>query len=260
MSLERLSTLCARIGLCSRSEAVHYARLGLLLVNGVPAKSSGCLIEANSFVTLSDRAQRMQASKVTIMLHKPLHYASCRAPDGVPLARRLLVPDNRAISCKTRHDPRQLSGLDVADILDQDATGLLMFSQDGRIAARIARDLEKEYSIETFGELQSSQLLALKESFPSSNGKVEFQSSKIQKPNEVDTNDAGRPAVSSHLSITVRGQIHSLDIRQRCANAGLKIYSLSRVRIGGLRLGKLQAGKWTVVRNTDKALAVEATN
>merc|ERR1712203_1061861 len=100
----------------------------------------------------------MQAEKVTLMLNKPLHYASCRAASGQPLARKLLVPMNRAPFCVTRHDPRQLSKLDVTDNLDEASMGLLLLSQDGRVATRVARDAEteKEYHVEVSGGISQS--------------------------------------------------------------------------------------------------------
>merc|ERR1712187_142760 len=112
----------------------------------------------------------MQASQVSIMLHKPLHYASCRAPVGTPLARSLLVPGNRAAICRTRHDPRQLSKLAASDILDEASTGLLVFSQDGRGATRISRslDFKKEYRVQLVGEATESQLIALRASLSTS--------------------------------------------------------------------------------------------
>lgn len=117
---ERLGVLCARLGLCSRNEAVRYARLGQVLVDG-QAVSPLALVAPGAAIELTPRARRMQANKVTLLLHKPLRYVACRATAGAPLARKLLVPENRAGSCRTRHDPRQLSKLDVADVLDENA-------------------------------------------------------------------------------------------------------------------------------------------
>ncbi|CAK0868716.1 unnamed protein product [Prorocentrum cordatum] len=116
---ERLSVLCARLGLCSRSEAVRYIRLGLVCVDGAPVLSAAAVVPEAASIQLEPRGQRMQASKVTLMLHKPRHYASCRARGGAPLARSLLVPANRAPGCRTRQDPRQLSRLAAADALDE---------------------------------------------------------------------------------------------------------------------------------------------
>merc|ERR1719162_1451477 len=112
------------------------------------------MVATSATVEMLERGRRMQAQKVTIMLHKPLYYASCRASPGVPLARKLLTAANRWHLCPTRHDPGQLSRLQPADFLDEGTSGLLLFSQDGRVATKIDRDpdLEKEYCLKSFGE------------------------------------------------------------------------------------------------------------
>ncbi|CAJ1458946.1 unnamed protein product [Effrenium voratum] len=182
---ERLAVLCARMGLCSRNEATRYARLGQILVDGRPCKSATVVVPPDANVELSPRAKRMQAEKVTLLLHKPLRYASCRAAPGVPSARKLLVPENRALSCRTRHDPRQLSKLDVADVLDEASSGALLFSQDGRVATCVSRDpgLEKEYSVVATGEVTQSQMRALQFSLSTtcSDVKVDKQRSYVPR-------------------------------------------------------------------------------
>lgn len=163
---ERLVVMCARVGLCSRNEATRYVKLGLVAVNGEVMQQPGAMVSTDAFVELLDRGKRMQANKVTLMLHKPLHYVTCRAPAGEPLARKLLVPANRAQWCRTKPDPRHLSKLDAADVLDPSSSGLLLFSQDGRVATKVSRDpdLEKEYMLEVAGSsVSDSQLIALRE-------------------------------------------------------------------------------------------------
>lgn len=223
MKVDRLGVLCARLGLCSRNEAVRYARLGQILVDGQPAKSAAVLVASDAAIELSARAKRMQADKVTLLLNKPLRYASCRAPPGIPLARKLLVPENRALSCRTRHDPRQLSKLDAVDILDEASTGVLLFSQDGRVATWVSRDpeLDKEYKIISTGEATPSQLRALELSLStvcSGEVKVDLEKKYIpraQKAKAPSTAPAEtKPAESSTIRVVIRGLVTSSALRQ----------------------------------------------
>eukprot|EP00747_Dinoflagellata_sp_TGD_P047542 gnl/TRDRNA2_/TRDRNA2_145060_c0_seq4.p1 gnl/TRDRNA2_/TRDRNA2_145060_c0~~gnl/TRDRNA2_/TRDRNA2_145060_c0_seq4.p1 ORF type:complete len:270 (+),score=29.09 gnl/TRDRNA2_/TRDRNA2_145060_c0_seq4:66-875(+) len=266
VALERLCVVCARLGLCSRSEATRYARLGLVAVDGKPVLEPAALVPSTATVTLLDRGRRVQANKVTIMLHKPLHYAACRAPAGTPLARRLLVPENRATSCRTRHDPRRLSKLDVADVLDEASTGVLVFSQDGRVATRVARDAstEKEYRVQlagASGSVTSSQLAALSEclgvvskdegdSEPvtgfTAGGGVYGTSVELLEPEE-DSEGQHRDL----LRVVVCGQLPATHIRRTCGLAGLRPEAVVRTRIGRLSLGDLPVGQWTVVSSHD---------
>eukprot|EP00434_Breviolum_minutum_P005468 symbB.v1.2.004819.t1/scaffold279.1/size242841/4 len=251
MKVDRLGVLCARLGLCSRNEAVKYARLGQILVDGKPAASAAALVASDAAIELSARAKRMQADKVTLLLNKPLRYASCRAPAGVPLARKLLVPENRALSCRTRHDPRQLSKLDVVDVLDEASTGLLLFSQDGR--------LDKEYKIISTGEATPSQLQALELSLSMvcSAVKVDLEKNYVpraQKAQAKDLPEETKPTESSTIRVVLCGLVTSSAIRQMCAQAGILPYSISRLRIGGISLGDLPPGQWTVIPCVDELL------
>ncbi|OLP94436.1 Dihydroxy-acid dehydratase [Symbiodinium microadriaticum] len=264
---ERLGILCARIGLCSRNEAAKYARLGQILVDGQPAKSAAALVPSTAAIELTPRARRMQDDKVTILLHKPAHYASCRAGKGVPLARKLLVPENRAPSCRTRHDPRQLSKLDAADVLDEATSGALLFSQDGRVSTTVARDplIEKEYDIVTTGEVTSGQLSALQlnlSTFCEQEAHVQVvpgyipraEKARMLKEDAAAVVEEAKPSTSSRLQVVFSGTVTSSALRQMCAQAGLLLFRVSRVRVGSVRLGNLVPGQWTVVPGVEALL------
>lgn len=240
MGAERLSALCARLGLCSRSEATRYIRLGLVEVDGKIVQHSGALVPNTAAVSLLDRGKRMQASKVTIMLNKPLHYVTCRAPEGKPLARRLLTPDCRAQWSRGQQDPRKLGRLDAADILDEGVTGLLLFSQDGRVTTRVSRDplLEKEYVVHILGHTTESQLVALREGL-NADGAVAVCD---LIPSEGDV---------QQLRVKIQGCISSTRVRQMCSVAGLQYEVITRARMGDVSLGQLQEGQWTVISSED---------
>jgi len=242
-AVERLGQRCARLGLCSRKEATRYIRLGLVTVDACTVRDPATLVPSTASIELLERGRRMQHNKVTILLYKPLHYASCRAPKGSPLARKLLVPANRASICKTRHDPRQLSRLQPTDILDEASTGVLLFSQDGRIATRVARDpdLEKEFRVCAASHVTSSQLEALRAglwTFLDEEGVA----------GAVDVCDVvGEENGVENLRVVLRGPAPSAKIRRACMLAGLHLEGIERVRIGHARLGDLMPGEWTVV-------------
>ncbi|CAE7204642.1 rluE [Symbiodinium natans] len=267
VAAERLGVLCARIGLCSRNEAAKYARLGQILVDGQPAKSAAALVPGTANIQLTPRAQRMQDDKVTILLHKPAHYASCRAGKGVPLARKLLVPENRAPSCRTRHDPRQLSKLDATDVLDEATSGVLLFSQDGRVSTTVARDplVEKEYDILTNGEVTSGQLSALQLNLGtlcSQDARVRevpgyvprAEKARLLQADPAAVVEEAKPSASSRIQVVFCGTLTSSDLRQMCSQAGMLLFRVSRVRVGGISLAKLVPGQWTVVPGVEPLL------
>eukprot|EP00929_Paragymnodinium_shiwhaense_P091155 TRINITY_DN51193_c0_g1_i1.p1 TRINITY_DN51193_c0_g1~~TRINITY_DN51193_c0_g1_i1.p1 ORF type:complete len:267 (+),score=34.75 TRINITY_DN51193_c0_g1_i1:93-893(+) len=257
---ERIGALCARLGICSRNEAVKYVKLGLVLVNGEPVKNAADLVASDADVTLADRGKRMQAEKVTLMLHKPLHYASCRAKEGQPLARRLLVPNNRAMDCKVKYNPKQLAKLDAVDMLGENTAGLLLFSQDGRVSGCVSQGTTIEGSaIEQEFELQlpndatqgsgasESQLAALRAVL---SGICSDPSEDGQSPSDVSVSQID----ASRLWVVFQGAVPSAKVHQACSLAGLRGTSVTRTRIGGVRLGTLPSGQWTAVRKIEEFL------
>jgi len=242
--MERLTVLCAKLGLCSRAEAARYIRLGLIAVDGKEVVNTAAMVPTGASVVLGERGKRMQAHKATLMLHKPKHYVSCRAGTSKLLARSLLIPENRARTCPTRHDPRQLSRLSAADNLDESLAGVLVFSQDGRVATQISRNpnLEQEFTVQVAAPLTSSQQLAFQEGLAmSEEGKTLSVQCSISEAEDG----------SHELRVTMQGPVPASMLRQTCSLAGLRHTDITRTRIGRLELGDLAPGQWTVVNATD---------
>ena len=103
---------------------------------------------------------------MTILLNKPIGYVSGQAEDGYQPASVLIRPENRWAEDRTpiTFKPSQLRGLAPAGRLDIDSTGLIVFTQDGRVARRlIGRDseVEKEYLVRVEGALSPAGLKQL---------------------------------------------------------------------------------------------------
>src|SRR5207247_2035905 len=97
-------------------------------------------------------AQGQQQQQVTILLHKPIGYVSGQAEDGHQPAVTLVSPRSHwnGDASRMRFSPAQLRGLAPAGRLDIDSTGLLVLTQDGRIARQLIGEdsgIEKEYLV-----------------------------------------------------------------------------------------------------------------
>lgn len=221
-------------------------KLGLVTVDGKVVRQPAALAPVTASIELLDRGRRIQENKVTIMLHKPAYYASCRATEGQPLARKLLVPGNRAPSCRTRHDPTRMGRLGVADVLDEASSGVLLFSQDGRVATRVARDLdvEKEYQLRVKGGVTSSQLMVLREVL-----------AQLYGPDGEVPQEGVVPVVeqddSDRLRVVLRGPLPAQRVREASSLAGLLLDGVSRTRIGRVGLDDVGEGMWTVIPTDD---------
>ena len=155
----RLSKLMSEQGLCSRREADNYIERGWVLVDGEPVSELGTKILPTQNITLNHAAQTKQQGPVTILLNKPIGYVSGQAEDGHKPAIVLINAasrwDRRQIAANALH-ASQLKGLAPAGRLDIDSTGLLVLTQDGRIAKQLIGEdspIEKEYLVRVQGQL-----------------------------------------------------------------------------------------------------------
>ena len=137
-STVRLNKRMAELGMCSRREADDWIERGWVRVNGVPAVM-GQPVAPNARIEVAQEAAHQQRQQVTILINKPVGYVSGQAEDGHEPAVALVQPQNRWRECNSRmrwgHE--QLRGLAPAGRLDIDSIGLLVLTQDGRVARHL---------------------------------------------------------------------------------------------------------------------------
>ncbi|MDE1982661.1 MAG: rRNA pseudouridine synthase [Betaproteobacteria bacterium] len=230
----RLSKIMSERGLCSRREADDWIAKGWVSVDGVPVTELGTRIDPAQSITLSPAARRTQSARVTVILHKPVGYVSGQAEDGYRPAVTLVTAQTHwAQDPVTKpFTPAMLSGLAPAGRLDIDSTGLLVLTQDGRIAKTLIgadTEVEKEYLVRVEGRLSQQGLEQLN-----------FGLSLDGKPlRRADVRWQNRDQLRFVLREGKKRQI-----RRMCELVGLKVTGLKRVRIGRVLLGELPPGQW----------------
>src|SRR5512139_1232814 len=158
----RLSKRMGELGLCSRREAETWIVNGWVKVDGQVVNTLGVRVPPQARIEVDPAARAHQSGQVTILLHKPVGYVSGQAEDGYEPASVLIRPENRwsGDSSPVKFHPGHLQGLAPAGRLDIDSTGLLVLTQDGRVAKQlIGQDsgIEKEYLVRvTFGAIASN--------------------------------------------------------------------------------------------------------
>ena len=230
----RLSKLMAQRGLCSRREADSYIAKGWVKVDGVVVSELGSRVLPHQKIELQRAAQEAQASRVTFLLNKPVGYVSAHAEDGYQPAVVLLRPENRWAEdqAPVRFQRDHLRGLAPAGRLDIDSVGLLVLTQDGRIARQIIAEdseVEKEYLVRVSGRLSAEGLRLLNHGL-SLDGEA-LLPAKVWWQN--------RDQLRFILKEGKKRQI-----RRMCELVGLQVVGLKRIRIGKILLGDLPAGQW----------------
>ncbi|RYX96154.1 MAG: rRNA pseudouridine synthase [Comamonadaceae bacterium] len=238
----RLNKRMAELGLCSRREADDWIARGWVRVNGVPAVM-GQPVTADARIEVDRQAEQQQRLQVTILINKPVGYVSGQAEDGHEPAAVLVQPHNRWRECNSRMrwGPEQLRGLAPAGRLDIDSIGLLVLTQDGRVARQLIgedSDVEKEYLVRVSYGHDTSDVQSI---FPRE--KLELLRHGLSLDGQ-----ALRPAYvdwqnPEQLRFVLR-EGKKRQIRRMCEQVGLFVTGLKRVRIGRVNLGHLPVGQW----------------
>lgn len=231
----RLSKLMTEKGLCSRREADAFIEKGWVLVNGLRVQTLGIKVPRTVQVELVPEAGKTQAALVTVMLNKPVGYVSAQPEDDYLPAIKLLTEANYFGEGRPAVEPIRLRGLAPTGRLDIESQGLLIFTQDGRVARALIgedTDVEKEYLVRVQGTLPVQELMRLRHGL------------------SLD----GEPLKPAHVEWVNEDQLRFVlkegkkrQIRRMCEIVGLQVHGLKRVRIGNLRLGQLPEGQWRLI-------------
>ena len=225
----RLSKRMAELGLCSRREADEYIARGWVKVDGVVVDQLGSKVLPQQKITLDAQASATQNNRVTILINKPVGYVSGQAEKGYQPAYVLVTAENH---CSIRFNPLQCKNLAPAGRLDIDSVGLLVLTQDGRIAKQLIgedSDVEKEYLVRVSGRLSQEGLKQL----------------------NFGLSLDGQPLKRAQVSWQNQDQLRFVlkegkkrQIRRMCELVGLRVVGLKRIRIGKVVLGDLPPGQW----------------
>jgi len=243
---ERLSKRMSALGLASRREADEWIEKGWVRVDGVVA-ILGLKVLPHQKIAIDEKARSQQARKVTVILHKPIGYVSGQAEDGYQPAVVLVTPENQWRAAGDKGSParrQDLLGVVPAGRLDIDSTGLLVLTQDGRIAKQLIGEnsaIDKEYLVRVRygkpGKLPASELKRL-------NHGLSLDGQALRPARVWWQND-------DQLRFVLR-EGKKRQIRRMCEAVGLQVLGLKRVRVGQVMLGELPQGKWRLLGAAEK--------
>ncbi|CAN7777918.1 pseudouridine synthase [Paraburkholderia hospita] len=239
----RLSKLMSELGLCSRREADEWIEKGWVTVDGVVIDTLGTKVRPDANIQIDPAAQAMQMKLVTILIHKPVGLVSGQAEDGYEPAVTLVKPENHwdGDQTDTRFSVAHLRQLAPAGRLDIDSTGLLVLTQDGRVAKQLIgghSEIDKEYLVRVaYGDVETD----VEQHFPPESLEQLRHGLELDgvplKPALVDWQNG------EQLRFVLR-EGKKRQIRRMCELVGLDVVGLKRVRMGQVMLGALPPGQW----------------
>lgn len=233
---ERLQKLLAQAGLCSRREAERWITDGRVTVNGRTASVGDKADLRRDKIMVDGRPLGGSEEKRYLMLYKPRGYVTT-------------LKDERGR--KTVADLVHGCGARVVPVgrLDYNSEGLLLLTNDGAWAQHLLHpkhEVEKTYHVSVFGPVAgaAARLAAV----------TDLEGEPIRPARVEVLRETPGTAV---LAVTIH-EGKNRQVRRMCAQCGLTVKRLRRVREGALELGDLPPGKWRYLTQ-DEAGALGVT-
>jgi 23S rRNA pseudouridine2604 synthase len=224
---QRLAKVVAALVPCSRREAEQYITQGRVSVDGRQVEEPQFRVAATQRVEIDRQARLQPVTPATLLLHKPAGMDSERARDLLGAAGHW-SGDGSGVRRIKSHGV----GLQSLLPLPPAATGLSVFSQDPRIVRKLTEDaalVEQELVAEVTGTMVADGLLRL--------GRGLVREGRALPPARVSWQSEAR------LRFAVKG-IAPQSIEWMCAQVGLELVGLRRLRIGRIPMAGLPAGQW----------------
>lgn len=222
----RLSKVVAALVPCSRREAEQYITEGRVRVDGQVIDEPQARVTTQR-VEVDAKARLQPATPATVLLHKPAGLDATQALASIGAATRWTGDSSGIVRVKSH-----AVGLTDLLLLPREASGLAVFSQDGRIVRKLQEDagvIEQELVADVAGTIAPDGLARL------CAGLV-FEGRALP-PARVSWQSEGR------LRFAVKGITPEM-VPWMCAQVGLRLTALKRIRIGRVSMAGLPAGQW----------------
>lgn len=231
---ERLQKVLAERGWGSRRVCEDLIASGRVTVNGETAVLGRRVDTSNDMVEVDGVPIGVRPGLVYYLLNKPEGViTTAHDPQGRPTVVGLVPPEPRVYPVGR---------------LDLDTSGLLLLTNDGDLANRLAHPshgVEKEYLAEVRGRPSSGVVRRLREGVELDDGRT--------APARVSQPDPGVLRITIHEG-------RNRQVRRMCEAVGYPVLRLVRVRIGPLRDASLAPGQWRELTTAEVRELVEAAS
>ena len=227
----RLQKVLASAGLGSRRACEELIAAGRVTVDGQVVTELGVRVDPlTAVIHLDGMRVQLDSSLVTIALNKPVGVVSTmHDPEGRPSLMQYVANREERLFHVGR--------------LDADSEGLLLLTNDGDLANRLAHPahgVPKTYLVEVQGRVREALGKQLKAGVDLEDGVVTVDEFKIVQ-------------VASHASLVeiVLHEGRNRVVRRLFDEVGHPVDRLVRTRIGPIRLGDLRPGRTRVLSKTE---------
>ena len=218
----RLNRYIAHAGICSRREADTFIAAGSVKVNGKTITEMGFKVQSKDRVEFDGRLITPE-KKEYILLNKPKNFITTTSDDR---GRRTVM---ELISSATKNR------LVPVGRLDRNTTGLLLFTNDGDIAAKLTHPkhgVRKIYHVQLNTSLEVNHLQQIEAGLTLSDGPV-----------QVDAISFITNAPKSEVGIEIHSGKNRI-VRRIFEHLGYEVQKLDRVVFAGLTKKDLPRGHW----------------
>ncbi|QDU80422.1 Ribosomal large subunit pseudouridine synthase B [Polystyrenella longa] len=226
----RLQKFLAAAGVGSRRRCEELILKGLVCVDGEVINHAGAMVDPDHQKIEVEGDYLKKEPKRYYLLHKPAGYlCTSKDPAGRPLAIDLIDREHYRLFTVGR--------------LDENSAGLLLVTNDGELANRLAHpryEIARTYEVQVAGRPTPETLGSIRNGLWFSDGF--FKVARVKQLN--------RRGNSTFLQVELH-EGKNREVRRLFARVGHKVMHLQRVRFGPLNLGRLGLGKYRSLTKTE---------
>ncbi len=229
----RLNKFLADNGVASRRACDELIAAGKVMVDGEP------VIELGSRVRPQEQTVEVDGVTLRPEGHERNYYL-LNKPSGVVCTNEVREMRPKAVDMIT--DPNK-GRIYTVGRLDEDSTGLILLTNDGEFAQRIAHPrhgVTKTYSVRVQGKISDEAVQKVRHGVHLSEGRTAGARVVVMR----------RTMANSILEVTLR-EGKNREVRRTFARVGHKVVSLKRIRIGPLTDRGIKTGKWRALSRAE---------
>jgi 23S rRNA pseudouridine2605 synthase len=226
MSLIALNKFISSAGICSRRKAVSLIKNGHITVNGNLILEPFYKVSDNDIILYKNKEIKIDDNKVYILLNKPVGY---------------ITTTDDELGRKTVLDllPNFLRSKRLYPIgrLDKDTSGLLIITNDGKLAYKLAHPsncVKKIYRVKLDRPLISDHLLEIKNGIYLKDGFI--------RPDDIYYNQSSKYSINIELH-SGKNRI----VRRIFAYFNYKVLYLDRISYAGIFKDRLKVGSYRLL-------------